>query len=411
MGSPKVIVQLYPMMPTEGEDDRKAKRPVGADRDLYHRVVHEWTDIIKEADSMGVWGCSTIEHHLHSEGYEVGPNPGVLNAYWANHIKNMRVGALGYVIATNDPIRVAEETAIIDHLSSGKYFVGFARGYQSRWTNILGQFSGAQATSSDGGEIDRLNREIFEERVEMVIDCWTKDSNVLNGKHYQAPYPIDTGVLGYPGTKIANEAGSPGEVGDNDNIQSVCVVPKPYQDPHPPVFIGVHKSPETIQFCARNGFHPCYFNPTDAVVGLSKMYVEEANKFGHNFKLGERQNIVRQTRIAKNYDEFERRVKKYDVDIFKNFYSIFSNHSVDPAENNDDAAFNSMKNTSFLTGGTVDDAIKYWKGIFDQTPFEYITLIWHFAQQPKDEVLEEMQLFMEKVVPELEVPDYPASSQ
>ena len=141
------------------------------------------------------------------------------------------------------------------------------------------------------------------------------------------------------------------------------------------------------------------------------MYVEEANKFGHNFKLGERQNIVRQTRIAKNYDEFERRVKKYDVDIFKNFYSIFSNHSVDPAENNDDAAFNSMKNTSFLTGGTVDDAIKYWKGIFDQTPFEYITLIWHFAQQPKDEVLEEMQLFMEKVVPELEVPDYPASSQ
>ena len=60
---------------------------------------------------------------------------------------------------------------------------------------------------------------------------------------------------------------------------------------------------------------------------------------------------------------------------------------------------------------TVDDAIKYWKGIFDQTPFEYITLIWHFAQQPKDEVLEEMQLFMEKVVPELEVPDYPASSQ
>ena len=133
MGSPKVIVQLYPMMPTEGEDDRKAKRPVGADRDLYHRVVHEWTDIIKEADSMGVWGCSTIEHHLHSEGYEVGPNPGVLNAYWANHIKNMRVGALGYVIATNDPIRVAEETAIIDHLSSGKYFVGFARGYQSRF--------------------------------------------------------------------------------------------------------------------------------------------------------------------------------------------------------------------------------------------------------------------------------------
>ena len=70
-----------------------------------------------------------------------------------------------------------------------------------------------------------------------------------------------------------------------------------------------------------------------------------------------------------------------------------------------------MKNTSFLTGGTVDDAIRYWTGIFEQSPFEYITLIWHFAQQPKDEVLEEMRLFMEKVVPELEVPDYAIAAE
>jgi hypothetical protein len=90
---------------------------------------------------------------------------------------------------------------------------------------------------------------------------------------------------------------------------------------------------------------------------------------------------------------------------------MFSNHNVDPAEGDDDAAFNAMKNTSFLTGGTVDDAIRYWRGIFDQAPFEYITLIWHFAQQPKDLVLEEMQLFMEKVLPELEVPDYVVAAE
>ena len=90
-------------MPAKDENERKAKRPLGSDSALYHRVVHEWTDIIKAADRMGVWGCSTIEHHLHSEGYEVGPNPGVLNAYWANHITKMRVGALGYVAALGAP--------------------------------------------------------------------------------------------------------------------------------------------------------------------------------------------------------------------------------------------------------------------------------------------------------------------
>ena len=127
MAKPKVIVQLYPMFPADGEEDRKAKRPLGNDNEMYHRIVHEWTDIVKEADKMGVWGLGTIEHHFHSEGYEVGPNPGVLNAYWASHVENARVGALGYVAATHDPLRVAEETAILDHLTKGKYFVGFAR--------------------------------------------------------------------------------------------------------------------------------------------------------------------------------------------------------------------------------------------------------------------------------------------
>jgi alkanesulfonate monooxygenase SsuD/methylene tetrahydromethanopterin reductase-like flavin-dependent oxidoreductase (luciferase family) len=399
------------MIPTDGEDDRKARAPVGADSDAYYKAVHEWTDIVKAADEMGVWGMSTIEHHLHSEGYEVGPNPGVLNAHWAAHTKNIHVGALGYVLATQDPIRVAEETAIIDHLTHGKYFVGFARGYQKRWTDILGQASDAPASTSDGSAADLLNRKIFEERLEMIIDCWTKDSVELNGEFYQAPYPIETGVQGYPGDDIARSAGAEGEVDDDGNIRRICVVPKPFQKPHPPVFIGVHKSPETIEYCAQHGYHPCYFNPTDVVIDLAKMYLEEANKAGHNLQLGERQNIVRQTRIAPNREEFKRRVMKYDVDIFKNFYSVFANHNVERAESSDEAAFEAMKNTSFLTGGTVDDAIAYWRGIFDQAPFEYITLIWHFAQQPKDLVLEEIQAFMEKVLPELDVPDYASAAE
>ncbi len=97
MAKPKVIIQLYPMLPTENREEREQKRPLARDKDLYHHVLHEWVDIVKAADEMGVWGISTIEHHLHSEGYEVGPNPGVLNAWWAAQVKNARVGALGYV--------------------------------------------------------------------------------------------------------------------------------------------------------------------------------------------------------------------------------------------------------------------------------------------------------------------------
>ncbi len=54
MGKPKVIVQLYPVFPAKDEQDRRAKRPIGRDPDLYYKIVHEWSEIIKAADEMGV---------------------------------------------------------------------------------------------------------------------------------------------------------------------------------------------------------------------------------------------------------------------------------------------------------------------------------------------------------------------
>jgi alkanesulfonate monooxygenase SsuD/methylene tetrahydromethanopterin reductase-like flavin-dependent oxidoreductase (luciferase family) len=406
MALPKVIVQLYPMFPSDGVEGRKAKRPLGADSDLYHRIVHEWTEIVEEADALGVWGVSTIEHHLHSEGYEVGPNPGVLNAYWASHVKNAHVGALGYVAATQDPIRVAEETAILDHLTKGRFFVGFSRGYQTRWTDILGQDADVKGTVSDGGGADAHNRAVFEERVEMVLKCWTEESTVLDGRFYQAPYPRETGVVGYPAWEIARDAGVAGEVDAHGSTRRICVVPKPYQKPHPPVFMAVAKSRATIAFAAKHGFYPSYFNPTDSVVELARIYVEEAAKHGRSVVYGQHQNLVRHTRIARSRAAFEERLRKYDFDIFRNFYSAFANHNVPPSKGDADKAFRDMVDTGFYTGGTLDDCIRYWQGTFARIPCEYITLIWHWAQQPKDELLEEMRLFIDKVVPELEVPDW-----
>ncbi|MEQ8661047.1 MAG: LLM class flavin-dependent oxidoreductase [Gammaproteobacteria bacterium] len=403
MPLPKVIVQLYPMIPSGGEAGRKARRPVGADNEAYHRIVHEWTEIVTAADAMGVWGLSTIEHHLHSEGYEVGPNPGVLNAYWAAHVKNARVGALGYVAATQDPIRVAEETAIIDHLTRGKYFVGFARGYQSRWANILGQFTDTPATVSDGSSADERNREIFEERVEMVLDCWQQQENVLDGKYYQAPYPLASGVENYPAAAIARDAGLPGEVDENGAVRKICVLPKPFQKPYPPVFIAASKSRDSIEFCARHGFRPVYFMPNQGIFDLSKVYVEIAREHGFDFQLGERQAIVRWPHITKTQAEFDDKLRRYDLDVYKNFYGPFFPHF---PQGDEDTLVQGMKDAEIFIGGTIDESIRQWRVIYDRCPAEYIVLIWHWAEQPKDDMLEELRLFMEKVLPALEIPDF-----
>jgi len=403
MAKPKVIVQLYPMFPSDGEEDRKAKRPLGNDNEMYHRIVHEWTDIIKEADKMGVWGLGTIEHHFHSEGYEVGPNPGILNAYWASLVENAHVGALGYVAATHDPLRVAEETAILDHLTKGKYFVGFARGYQSRWANVMGQWSDSPATVSDGSDADERNRQIFEERVNMVIEAWTQESVRVKGEFYEAPFPFETGVEGYPAYEIARDAGAEGEIGPDGSVQRVCVVPKPYQQPHPPVFVAASKSQASIDYCARNGFIPTYFMPDKGVIEMTQYYQKVANENGFNVQLGQKQNLVRWPHVTKTSEDFDRKLREYDLDIYKNFYGPFFPQF---PQGNDSELVQSMKDSQLFIGGTVDECVAGWKKIFDQAPCEYVTLIWHWAQQPKEDMMEELRLFMDEILPELEVPDF-----
>jgi alkanesulfonate monooxygenase SsuD/methylene tetrahydromethanopterin reductase-like flavin-dependent oxidoreductase (luciferase family) len=400
MKNPKVILQIYPMLPADGEEGRKRQRPLGRDRDLYQRVLHDWLDIVKAADDMGVWGASTIEHHLHSEGYEVGPNPGVLNAWWAGQVKNLHVGALGYVMATQDPIRVAEETAILDHITKGKFFVGFARGYQSRWANILGQFTQSVATVSDDSAEDRKNRDIFEERVDMVLRCWEQESVVLDGRYYSAPYPRDTGVQNYPAAEIARAAGAPGEIGADGSVRRVSVVPAPFQKPRPRrIMVATSKSDESVRYCARKGFIPTYFSKLDGIVRQSQIYVEEAKTAGRTVRLGQHQNIVRWLHIGDSEADYHRKLKQYDLDIYKNFYGPFFPQF--PADPNTDWAKN-ISESGIYTGGTLDQVRAEWQRLYQQVPAEYITLIFHFAQQPKDDVLRELELFMTKILPRLE---------
>ena len=70
-----------------------------------------------------------------------------------------------------------------------------------------------------------------------------------------------------------------------------------------------------------------------------------------------------------------------------------------------------MKKSEIFIGGTVDETIRQFRHIYDNVPAEYITLIWHWAQQPKDDMMEELRLFMDHVLPELEITDYSVAAE
>ena len=410
-----VILQLYPQIPATREE-RVAQRPMGRNAERYQELIRDFPKIITAADELGLWGVSSIEHHFHSEGYEVGPNPGLLNAYWAAITKRVRIGQLGYTMSAQNPFRVAEDIAILDHLAGGRSFCGFARGYQARWTNILGQHLGARATLSPSGtpeqlaqldeaaraarvSDDQINRAIFEEGVELVQQAWTQDSVEWKGR-WQVPFPYEDGV---DWTMAATrELGAEGEMDEHGKIRRISVVPKPLTRPHPPVFVSSNASKETVEYCGPRGFVPTYFSRIERAAEYGSAYVDAAATAGRRYALGQNQALVRWGQMAETADEARRMVAEYDVDIFRDLYAGTTPMNFDPAD-----PVGSVVHSGLWVVGTPqqvrDEYVRLWRHL----PAEYVVLIYHYAQQPADSVVRQLELFMEHVKPALdELTDY-----
>ncbi len=393
--SVKAIVQFYPTLPLGPGETRAEGRPHGRDRDRYQKVLRDWAKIAKAAEDMGFWGISTIEHHFHSEGYEIAPAPGVINSWLGAHTSKINIGTNGYPMGTHDAIRVAEETAVLDHLLEGRFWMGASRGYQSRWTDTMGQHLGSQATLSDGGEVDARNRRVFEEQMEIMLAAWARDSFAYDGEFSKVPFPF-TGTS-YPAADTASKFGAPGEVGDDGLIKKVSVTPAPYQRPHPPVFVAASNSDESIRYCAGKGFVVAHFCSPQRTVELAKIYAEEAGLCGHPLQLGDNQAPVRWPHIADTPAEFDRKLMDYDADIFENFYAKFFKKKL-PIDSD---ILTAIKESGLYSGGTVDDARRQFSAEWTEIPYEYSILIWHWAQQPTDDVLREMEMMATHVYPEI----------
>ena len=163
-----------------------------------------------------------------------------------------------------------------------------ARGCQSRWTETLGQHLGNRATLSDNSQAC-VNREIFEEQVQMVVDAWTQESIEHNSSRWQVPYPHHEGLANWPMVDWTARLGAPGEIGSDGNGHRINVVPAPHTQPHPPIFIASNERVETVEFAGRHGFIPCYFTPIERAASHDTAHVNAAKRAGYDFTPGAEQ--------------------------------------------------------------------------------------------------------------------------
>lgn len=234
-------------LPTVGSKADIEKGMAGMKPELYQQMLREVSEQARLADDLGYESISFTEHHFHIEGFEVSNNPVLLDLYIAMQTKRIRVGQLGIVLPASNPIRVAEDIAMLDHMTGGRACAGFARGYQRRWVDIMAQqthgIHGALPHQHDA--IDEANRAAFEECFTIIKKCWTEEMLSFQGKYWKIPAGDTPWVL--------DTTEKWGKGVENGILKAVGVVPKPLQKPHPPVFQPFASSERSIRWCAANG--------------------------------------------------------------------------------------------------------------------------------------------------------------
>lgn len=175
-----------------------------SERTVYNNALEQ----VRLADELGFDQVWAVEHHFLEE-YSHCSAPELFLTACAMQTKNIRVGH-GIVICVpefNNPIRVAERAAVLDILSGGR--LEFGTGRSATWTE-LGGF---------GANLDDTKR-TWDEYVHTIPQMWMNERFSHDGRFYSMP--------------------------------SRAVLPKPYQEPHPPIWVAV-SSPGTELDAADRG--------------------------------------------------------------------------------------------------------------------------------------------------------------
>ena len=254
----------------------------GQRKDLYQRYLAEVRDYVRLADDLGFYGYCQPEHHLQIEGFEVNNHPGMFSLYVGMHSKRLKAGIMGYTLPTHNPVRVAEEIATLDHMLQGRLYVGFTRGYHARWVDSYASRPGVSATTPDNAKArdaqDALNREVFEESLQVIKKAWNNSVFSHKGKHWE--FPPGGGSAGHPAYAKF------GQGQDADGIvRQIGIAPRCFQDPHPPIYGGFAGSMRTVDFWAREGGKPIVLSgDLDFCDTLWNRYTQVANESGRNLR-------------------------------------------------------------------------------------------------------------------------------
>ncbi len=226
---------------TLGGATKQPLRP-GKGAEEYARHI----DALVYAEELGFDAIGVNEHH--QTAYGLRPAPNLIASALIQRTKTVKIAILGRALPlVNNPIYIAEEFAMLDVMSKGRIIAGFVRGIGSEYHS--------------SGTNRYFSHERFHEAHDLIIRAWTEPGPfAFDGDHFSLRYYVN-------------------------------LWPRPYQSPHPPVWIPSQGSSETVAWAAdlkRKYPFLVTFSSADLVARYHNSYRDQARQYGYEAAPDER---------------------------------------------------------------------------------------------------------------------------
>lgn len=191
------------------------------------------TALVAEAEGFDdLW--ATEHHYLREQS----PSALTLAAFLLGRTSRVRVGTAVTMLTTHSPVHIAEQAALLDQLSGGRFDLGLGRGAETAEYEVM-------------SSLDHYNRGM--------------------------PQALDLLMASFAGSVAADS--------DLYKFRRVAPQPRPLTDPHPPVLLAT-ESDASLELAARHGFNCMFFfnhrRDQQALAELSERHAAIAARHGHH---------------------------------------------------------------------------------------------------------------------------------
>jgi alkanesulfonate monooxygenase SsuD/methylene tetrahydromethanopterin reductase-like flavin-dependent oxidoreductase (luciferase family) len=314
--------------------------------ELYDERLH----IVELYDRLGFHAYHLAEHHSTPLG--MAPSPSVFLSSIAQRTKRLRFGPLVYLLPLYHPLRLAEEIAMLDHLSRGRFEIGIGRGRSPIELMLYGQ------------DVDTA-QSVYEETLAVLHLAFTQERLTFKGKHF--------------------------------DFRDVPIELRPLQQPHPPFWYGVG-TPDSAAEYGQRGFNAVTLAKTGPAAELARSFYDAVSRGGSQDRC---MGICRFIVVGETDREAEALAARAYPVWHQSFFELFYRYGQKPVQTTWAPSFAEMQASGLAFAGAPATVAKALRVQLELVDANYLVGQFVFGDMSLAEGLKSVALFGERVMPEL----------